>query len=93
MYNVKLEINLASTEKEYKGICNKCQQPIVGKLEGVQTADGVFHSKCFTCEGCQKDIPSSTSYYVHPVQGKPYHIDCYEVGLHKIYSWGLISIH
>lgn len=83
---------MASSEKDYKGICAQCQQPIIGKNEGVQTAEGLFHSNCFQCNGCNHKIPSSTSYYVHPVEGKPYHIDCYEVR-YALFLNSLIQFH
>ena len=57
--------------------CRKCQGKVY-EMEQMATKYGVFHKKCFTCEGCKKSLESTLSNYFEAREKGVYCTRCFK---------------
>ncbi|KAF6034548.1 LPP [Bugula neritina] len=62
----KLLLNMqqASTEPEFTGVCSRCQNIIKRSEDGCTAMDRFYHSACFTCESCNRQLTGHSFYAV-----------------------------
>lgn len=72
------------------GICMRCNERVLGPMDGMRAMDQLFHVACFSCFACGMSLQSQEFY---AMDGNAYCENCYMVIMRVILTCLIFNIY